>query len=105
MKYWQDVSPCMMSDEEKCDEGYIRHPPSYRSELFNKFIAKLESRCDKAPNHQPRKKRILGSPVKKSVPPNTKNWLLNPEFRPDDSKEMDTSHIDSEVDSDNSIEY
>ena len=60
----------MMSDEEEADGIYIRQPPSFRSDLLNNFIAKLESRCEKAPNKQP---RILQSPISKPVPPSAKN--------------------------------
>ena len=28
---WADVTPEMMSDEERDEEIYVRHPPSYRS--------------------------------------------------------------------------
>ena len=62
-KYWQDVLPCMMSDEEERGDEYIRHPPVYRSEVLSSFISKLDSRCDKAQKTQPCKKQILGSPL------------------------------------------
>ena len=53
----QEVTPRMMSDEEEADGIYIRQPPSFRSDLLNNFIAKLESCREKAPNKQPRKRR------------------------------------------------
>ena len=78
----------MMSDEEESGDTYIRHQPSYRSELLNNFILKLDSRCDAAKNTQPRKKRVIGSPVKKPVPRKAKNWVLKPEFK----KGHDSAH-------------
>ena len=78
----------MMSDEEENGEGFVRHPPSYRSEVLNNFIAKLDSRYDKTQQKtQPRKKRVLGSPVKKAVPHNAKNWLLKSEFQSTSAEE------------------
>lgn len=87
----------MMSDEEKAGDVYIRHPPSYRSELVYNFIAKLESRCDKTPNSQPRTTRVIGSPVNKPVPHNTKDWLLKPEFRSAGELEESVTYSSDEV--------
>ena len=50
----------MMSDEEELDGDFIRHPPAYRSEVFNNFILKLDSRCNKVHSSQPRKKKDPG---------------------------------------------
>ena len=71
----------MMSDEEEQGEVYIRHPPSYRSDILSSFIEKLDSRCSKEANSQPRKKRVVGSPIMKAVPINAKKWMLKDEFK------------------------
>ena len=58
-------TPDMMSDEEKHDDHYIRHPPSYyRSSALSKFITKLDARCDKKMFSHPRVTRQIGSPRK-----------------------------------------
>ena len=43
---WADVTPDMMSEEEKDGDVYIRHQPSYRSNTLNKFIKKLDQRLE-----------------------------------------------------------
>ena len=43
---WSEVSPEMMSDEEREGEGYVCHQPHYRSRSLNSFIKKLDSRLD-----------------------------------------------------------
>ena len=40
---WSEVSPEMMSDEEREGEGYVCHQPHYRSRSLNSFIKKLDS--------------------------------------------------------------
>ena len=60
----------MMSDEEKVGEKLIRHPPSHRSELFTKFIRKLDNRCSSFTHA--RFPREVGSPALKGPPANCK---------------------------------
>ena len=67
-KYWGEVTPDMMSDEEKVGDKYIRHPPSYRSDRLNRFIQKLDSRLESTPSGHARHTRLLGSPVEKEPP-------------------------------------
>lgn len=73
---WADISPDMMSDEEfdENEKTYIRHPPSYRSEILNKFIARLDARGDQQRSNHPRMKRRLGSPVPQPSPKSLKHW-------------------------------
>jgi hypothetical protein len=66
----------MMSDEERVGDKYIRHPPSYRSDMLSCFIEKLESRLDSTPSYHACHKRELGSPVEKQAPARAKNWML-----------------------------
>jgi len=40
--YWMDITPDMMSDEEKINDVYVRHPPSYHSEKFHNYLIKLD---------------------------------------------------------------
>ena len=65
----------MMSDEEKVGDKWIRHLPSYRSELFTKFIGKRDNRCSSSTHA--RFPRGVGSPALKDPPTNCKNWLLS----------------------------
>ena len=75
-KYWSDVTPDMMSDEEKDGNTYIRHPPSYRSERLSRFIERLDSRLDRTPSRHARHARVLGSPIEKQAPARAKSWML-----------------------------
>ena len=81
--YWKDITADMMSEEEKEDSGFIRHPPKYRSNNFNKFLKKLDDRYERRikSSNQPRLPRKLGSPREKDVPIYTKMWLIKPELR------------------------
>ena len=75
-KLWEDITPDMMSEEEKCDDTYVRHPPSYRSKAVYKFLCKLDNRCKKQMSTPPRVKRPLGSPRKLSAPCHAKWWVV-----------------------------
>ena len=75
-KLWVDITPDMMSEEEKCNDTYIRHPPSYRSKAVEKFLTKLDTRCEQQMSTHPRVKRLLGSPRKLRVPRHAKGWVM-----------------------------
>ena len=64
----------MMSDEEKVGDKWIRHPPSYRSELFSRFIEKLDSRA--SDTNCVRFPRDIGSPRQREAPSTAKAWML-----------------------------
>ena len=51
----------MMSNEERMSDIYLRHPPSYRSEKFHKFLMKLDERAAAKSNSHSRFKRQEGS--------------------------------------------
>ena len=59
--YWKDVTADMMSDKERMSDIYLRHPPSYRSEKFHKFLMKLDERAAAKGNSHARFKRQEGS--------------------------------------------
>ena len=66
---WVDVSPEMISVEEKVGEMYIRQPPVYQSQSLDKFISKLDICLDSGKNNKhPRADRKLGSPHTKPIP-------------------------------------
>ena len=75
---WADITPEMMSEEDKQEDVYIRHAPSYRSDSLNRFLEKLDQRLESEINMRkhPRLKRKLGSPRKKAVPPGCKKWMV-----------------------------
>ena len=77
-KFWNDVTVDMMSDEEKRDELYVRHQPTYRSNTLNVFIKKLDERSAASSTTHSKFQRIIGTPVKKAVPPSTKKWIVRP---------------------------
>ena len=72
----EEVTPDMMSEEEEEGNGYIRHPPSYRSKGLNKFTAKLDKRLDTKQSKHPRVARRLGSPREKLLPHMCKKWVI-----------------------------
>ena len=80
-KLWQDVTPDMMSDEEKIGEKYVRHQPSYRSDSLNKFVTKLDSRGDKKMSAHPRTRRTIGSPRKLCAPTHARKWTVKKDAR------------------------
>ena len=74
---WKQLTPDMMSDEELQGDIYIRHPPSYRSDILSKFVAKLDSRAAKSKDSaHPRVMRRLGSPAEIAIPSNCKKWMV-----------------------------
>ena len=76
---WGDVTPDMMSEEEKDGEVYVRHAPAYRSNSLNRFISKLDHRLDTdIPNKtsHPSLERRVGSPRDKPVPKGCKKWIV-----------------------------
>jgi len=75
--YWKDVTPDMMSDEEKINDVYVRHPPSYRSEKFHNYLIKLDKRvAAKGRNVHARFQRQEGAVLEKDPPPNCKRWMV-----------------------------
>ena len=97
MKYWSEVTPDMMSDEEKDGETYFRHQPSFRSTRFNNFIEKLDERIEKMPTSHPRHTRILGSPVEMATPKNAKPWMIKNNAALSIPNEEYTSGSESEI--------
>ena len=81
----------MMSDEEKQDDVFVRHPPDYRSDAMSTFIAKLDARCVKKLTTHPRGKRKQGSPRKLCVPRRAKKWMVKKQTSPVSN---DTSAVD-----------
>ena len=81
VELWEDVTPEMMSEEEEDGEGYVRHPPSYRSEGLTKFITKLDQRLDMRQSKHPRVARRLDSPLEKPLPHMYKKWVVKKELR------------------------
>lgn len=76
MKYWSDITPDMMSEEEKVGDTYVRHPPSYRSSKLQEFIDKLDARLEKRTNDRPRISRTIGSPRKATPPFTARKWTI-----------------------------
>ena len=78
---WADVIPEMMSDEEREEDYYTRHPPSYRSDVLERFITKLDARLDQEKGAHPRLERRPGSPKDKPVPSRFKKWTVRKEVK------------------------
>ena len=69
-----------MSDEERKDNYYIRHPPSYRAKVLDQFIKKLEARLDQEKGTHPRMERRPGSPINKELSSRFKKWTIKKEL-------------------------
>ena len=79
---WKDVTACMMSDEEDVGKNMFKtHQPEWRSAELNEFLKQLDGRADtKAANRaHPRRNRILGTPLKTTVPAGVSDWMVNHE--------------------------
>ena len=86
---WADVLPEMMSDEELNDDGtFIRHPPSYRSKAFDKFINKLDLRLACMPSIHPRGTRQVGSPRERQISRGSKKWLYQENENEEEEEEL-----------------
>ena len=99
--YWKDVTPDM-SDEKKQGDVFVHHQPAYRSTTFTKFLNKLDKHAAAKSSHQPQTNCELGSPVEKTIPPMSKQWMINSELRKGQNeieKELDSSvsELDSSV--------
>ena len=81
LRFWQDITPDMISEEEKSGVTFVRHQPSYRSDNFNKFLRKLDMRSEKKSGNQPRIPRTMGSPIPTDPPHYMKNWMIKPDLR------------------------
>ena len=67
----------MVSDEEKVDDVYVHHLPSYRSEKFHNYLMKLDKRvAAKGRNVHARFERQEGTIIEKNPPPNCKPWMI-----------------------------
>ena len=72
---WEDVKPCMMSDEEALPDGKIaRKRPCWRSDGFNTFMDLLDA-CADAVMKTARKERMLCSPWKVASPSCCQEWM------------------------------
>jgi len=72
---WEDIKPCMMSDEETLPNGKLaRKRPCWRSDAFNNFMDVLDARAD-ASLKTARKERVLSSPWKSATPSSCKDWM------------------------------
>jgi len=76
---WDDIHPCMMSDEESLSDGTIaRRRPEWRSQELNDLIDQLDERADTSMKNA-RKQRVLMSPWKVAVPNGSKPWMIHEE--------------------------
>lgn len=75
-KFWKDITIDMMSDEEKQDNVYVRHPPSYHSDTLNTYIEKLDERSASVTGSHAKFERKIGSPIEKTAPQGTRKWML-----------------------------
>ena len=75
---WKDVEPAMMSDEETLDSLTLKRcRPDWRSSAFNNFLDELDRRSYQT-SQNPRKARVLGTPLKCPIPDGVKDWMTAP---------------------------
>ena len=73
---WEEVQPCMMSDEETRPDGRLaRKRPCWRSDAFNNFMDELDSHADGFLK-QARKECVLSSPWKIASPSCCQDWMI-----------------------------
>ena len=72
---WKDVDPSMMSDEETLDSSTLKCcQPDWRLSAFYNFLDELDRRLYQTCQN-PRKARVLGTPLKCPVPDGVKEWM------------------------------
>ena len=103
---WKNVTAEMMSDEEKCDDTYVRHQPEYRSEKFTSFLNKLDERCSKKQTSHARYKRSIGSPSKTVPPTGIEKWMTkSTEEAEQNIVPSDSENSDVDTDENDSVVY
>ncbi len=91
-KRWNELTPEMMSEEEKNEDKFVRHPPSFRSAKVKQFIGKLERRLERKPSLRVR--RVEGSPRSVPIPVGAKKWTFkspSKEITPVNAQDSDIS--------------
>ena len=74
---WNDIQPCMLSDEESLTDGTIaRWRPGCCSQEFNDLMDELDERANSHIKNA-RKQRVLLSPWKTNPPKDCKPWMLH----------------------------
>ena len=72
-KFWEGITPDMMTEEESEEEkGFVRHRQSWRSDVFNRFMDKLDSSRNQKTLAKPRE---LGEQVERMPPICVKKWM------------------------------
>ncbi len=86
-KRWNELTPEMMSEEEKNEDKFVRHPPSFRSAK-----RKLERRLERKPSR--RVHRVEKSPRSVPIPVGAKKWTFkspSKEITPVNAQDSDIS--------------
>ena len=81
---WKHVTPDMSEEEEEGD-SFIRHQPSWRSDIFNHFLEKLEGRYKAKHARSLAKPRTYGEPVQKPPPASAPSWMVRQHCTDDNS--------------------
>ena len=109
-KVWAEVTPEMMSEEEFVEEENVclRHPPSHRSGVLNKFIERLDMRVEATIIRvNPRIERRLGSSKTVTMPKFAKPWTIKKSCNGENSGgvlDIDLTNQDMNYDSDSSYD-
>ena len=72
-KLWDGITPDMMTEEESEEEkGFVRHRQSWRSNVFNRFMDKLDSSRNQKTLAKPRELEQ----VERMLPICVKKWMI-----------------------------
>ena len=74
-KHWKHVTADMMSEEEESGDGFIRHQPSWRSGVFNRFIEKIDHRLSKKGGKTVARRREYGDKCVRPIPTDIPDWM------------------------------
>ena len=64
-----------MSEEEEDGDGFVRHSFSWRSQVLNNFLLKLDKRFNTRNSKILAKKRVYGDIIEKPAPHNIPLWM------------------------------
>ena len=94
---WKNIKPDMMSEEEECEDGFIRHRFSWRSANLNRFFSKLDRRSGAKATKALARKQDYGDAIEKAALEELPSWMVTGETTvtaPDELADSDDSAED-----------
>ena len=100
LNLWRHITPDMMSEEEEDGDGFVRHSFSWRSQVLNNFLIKLDKRLNTGNPKILAKKRVYGDVIEKPAPANVPLWMKA--NVPSSNSKDDSTDIEGELTTGNS---